>query len=175
MLYVALLAAGVFAAAEGRQWWMSRQRSSAGEGSASSAGGDSRHGQPDASATNPGQTMLGPVGSSGMEALAAEPGDLHPPDRAVRRWCFQTSTGREIIQQARYECPGTIDAACDHYLREASAEGFELLSDHGDAAGKRMMTLGKGEAKMTLAVGKSLTMPDAASIVLTVIRGNDHG
>ena len=128
LLYVALLAAGVFAAYQIHVYWM-RTGESAGPYV------PNRHPWQSAPAEAElgGQTLLDRLwAAEGVTPLEGDPAGLTPPPAARRFTGFEQTTGSLRCQFASYRFEDPWEAALDHYREQLLARGYEAISSGRD-------------------------------------------
>jgi hypothetical protein len=170
VLYLALLASGLFLADQVHVWWTLRQQARLPVIAHPQAGtGGWRASQPTS------QESLGPRGilalgdqQAGLIRLDGDPGDLPPPPGAVRRWAFQRTSGG-LEQYARYNFSGSVAEAGDFYLKMLAGRGYHLVSDQSQDAAKRLLVFASPLAKVVeINLYKGLPLADSVYIGLRV-------
>jgi len=167
VMYLVLLAAAVFLAYQVHITWMLNR----GKPTAPALPFDAaRHSeQPQRPATLPATALADMLGGSdaGMEAMTAEPSGLAPPPGALRRWAFKrVQTGEEY---ARYEFPGQLEDAAEHYLQMLKEKGGRLVSDRSQTPAKRLLVFDMASAKVIeISLHKAQAPADTVDIGLRV-------
>lgn len=164
LLYLALLASGIFAAWQIHVWWADRERP------AGSPSMDTFRADPAQAAGDDAQDISRGLRSgslAGLERLKSDPGDIAPPAGAVRLHCFVRNIGPEDQQVARYDLQGTIQASAEYYLQMLPSRGYKLLSDR-DSQGRRSLILADGRTTVSLLLEKKVSQVDVVSIVLVL-------
>lgn len=164
LLYLALLASGVFAAWQVHVWWMGRAKRPGGVDLQTYRADPSRHRSGDFVPFLAGSR---PADLAGLEPMSGDPEGLPPPSGAIRRMAFRRTAGAEQQLLARYDYPGSIEAAGAYYLELMRGRGYRLLSD-SPAQGRRSLNFGRDGQKANLLLEKSRSRDDLVSIVLVV-------
>ena len=117
VLWLCLLAAGVFAAWQAHQAWFAPVRAPvqvARLDSSLPASG------PAWGSLDLRQLLEGPMSAVGVARMTGDPLDLSPPPGAQQVSAFQWVAADTIHQQAEYRFEGALDQAAEHYCRRAS-------------------------------------------------------
>jgi len=117
ILWLCLLAAGVFAAWQAHQAWFAPVRGPVQvprlDSSLPASG-------PAWGSLDLRRLLEGPMSAVGVEKMTGDPLDLAPPPGARQVSAFQWVAADTIHQQAEYRFEGTLEEAAEHYRGQAS-------------------------------------------------------
>ena len=161
LLYLAILAAGVFAAWQIHEFRALRRQVEL-----------PLPDQPDSAqpASRPGGLLADPLGPSGLAPLAGDPGGLPPPPGARRVSAFQSKALGLLRQQARYELAADAQAVVGHYGQILAERGLPLLRDKTDPAGGRELLWAAGRTTVSLVLRKP-SQDEKIGVVILVVCG----
>ena len=149
LLYVALLAAGVFAAYQVHVYWI-RADDPAGPYASN------RHSWREPSQTQGGTgagTLLEDLWSTeGMTRLDGDPGGLAPPESVRRFTAFEQTSGALRCQFASYRFDGSGEDVLAHYRRLLESRGYQRVAGGGDEQGRRREEFIAGDRKVIVAL-----------------------
>lgn len=117
-------------------------------------------------ASQPGDFVAGALGVEGLGAVAGDPAGIAPPASAKHLSTFRLPDGSLV---GRYDWPGQVAAAADHYARSLPGKGFRLLSDAADRGGRRVLVMAKGETNAIITLRKGGKNGNIVRIVVTVM------
>ncbi len=169
-LYLALVAAGIFAAWQAHVLWLSR-------------GLSSRTQRPNfterqrlqvklpPNVRSPADPILpDPLQESGLTEFTSDPGGVHPPAGAKRGLSRQVRADGKDYLHAGYEYRGDLAAAVRHYETAAAARGFRHVDDRIGRLGWRRIFLVKDRMHLIVALRKAGKKDKIVTIVVTLIR-----
>ncbi|HUT61754.1 MAG TPA: hypothetical protein VNA25_28280 [Phycisphaerae bacterium] len=181
VLYVLVLAVGVFAAWQARRWWLSRQEHPQAdrEGSGVQAirvrpSRLSLHRSTRPSllpatdpATQPQDMLQGFFEETDIQRLDEGPVGIDPPDGAAGVRAYRMPDGSVV---ARYTWTGTLAEASTHYEKTLGQQGCKLLDRSKDTEGYHYLKF-SGEAKrIIVALRNDPRKTSIIDITVTVIQ-----
>ncbi len=115
--------------------------------------------------------IIGEVIDAGnLPALDRDPGELTPPDQAVRLWARWREAHGHRHEFGRYEWPGTVEQGALHYGSVLPDKGFRCLRESRPADGTIRLEYIKGETYVVVTLlrqRRDAKMSEIAVVVLT--------
>jgi hypothetical protein len=170
LLYVLLLAAGIFAAWQVHLLWFAPKPRP----------GSNRLGvRPGATPEMPGgdymELLRRPHMQAGLREFAGEPGGIGPPAQARRRSGFEGEVADTRHEQVSYSYGGTLDAAVAHYTRALGQAGFAVRERRGDGQRRLVARQGRRAVVASLRKRRGPDGTQGVSIVVTAIAPAETG
>lgn len=115
------------------------------------------------------QLVKDPISAEGVKPLANHPGGIAPPEGGKLLFAFEREIADSIQQQGIYEFAGETTAAAEHYIGSLRAAGFVLLSDSQQERDRRVIVAHRGGERVVVILKKSKTADGIVRIAVTVI------
>jgi len=106
-----------------------------------------------------------------LSALEGDPGELSPPETAVRRWASRGEGHGRVQELARYDWPGTIEQGASYYGGMLADKGFRCHRESRPAEGTSRLEYIKDETYVVVTLRRQrqdARMSEIAVVVLTV-------
>jgi len=116
--------------------------------------------------SSPKDFVGGAFAAEGVSSVNGDPAGIIPPASAERLSTFRLGDGSLV---GRYDWPGEVAAAAEHYAQTLAAAGYRRLSDAPDAGGRRMLVLTRGQTKVIITLRKGARNGKIVRIVVTVM------
>lgn len=166
ILYVALVAAGVFAAWQIRIYWLGRGMAPSSEPQVEVT----RLGMDAQSQPASGKVAdfpAAPLDLAHLKPFAGDPLGIVGPAGAKGRGGFSQKVGQEVRLLRSYEYEGELPAAAEHYRRVLSGLGFASAGEQADGAGGKTLIFVKDRTYVTVALRKGSGNGKIKRIVVT--------
>ena len=192
VLYLCLLAAGIFVAWQFHLYWRRSETASFGQAYRDQTAGPATQAAFLNEGTESVSELIEPLTDPlfaeqavGMKRLKGDPAGLQPPAGAKRRFGFQRFVADSVEQQASYALPGELAGIADHYRQALRAAGFELLEDSVETSeglrprqeqsppdisrAQGLMVAKRGRNSVVVVMRKNKTHPKIVEVSVTAI------
>jgi len=108
-----------------------------------------------------------------LPMLDRDPGELSPPDEAVRLWARRGEAHGHVQEMGKYEWPGTVEQGASHYASILMDKGFRCHRESRPADGTIRLEYIKGETYAVVTLLKRRQDARMSEIVVVVLTAQE--